>query len=524
MSGVPRIAVGGILHESNTFSPRLTGLDAFARGATRRDGEIEAEFGDAAHEVGGFLVGGREHGLRLVPTLVANAVPSGTVSDDAFEALTGELIARLRAAGRIDGVLLALHGAMVTQSYPDADAEILRRLRRALGADVPVVATHDAHANVAVEEVDLCSALVIYKEVPHVDQRDRGRQAAAIMARIVGEGLRPAQAIAKPPLLYNILFHDTTRPPMLPLVNELKRLEREDSRILAASAAVGYQYADVPQMGPSVVVVTDGDRGLAREEARRLAGLMRDHRHQMRIELPDAAEAVRRAIGTDRLLAVLVDLGDNIGGGSAGDGTALLAELLRQGASGFAVPIYDPGAVKQAFLGGVGSPFDGEVGGKSDDLHGDPVRVRARVKLLYDGKYTETAARHGGMRYLDQGATAVLEVSGATGQDPGFVLINSERHPPFSLGQLTSAGIHPEQLRVIVVKAAVAFRAAYEPIAGTIIPVDTQGLTAVDPRRFAYRRAKPDLLWTGPAIRGQDSVSAREPPDTPPGPDGSPAA
>lgn len=497
MSGAPRIAVGGILHESNTFCTRQTGLDAFNARATCRGDEIEAEFGDAAHEVGGFLAGAREHGLELVPTLVANATPSGTVTDEAFEALTDELIERVQGAGRIDGLLLALHGAMVAHSHPDADAEILRRLRRELGADLPIVVTHDAHANVAAEEAELCSALVIYKEVPHVDQRERGRQAARIMGRIVRDGLRPAQAIEKPPMLYNILFHDTNKPPMLPLAAELKRLEREDSRILAASAAVGYQYADVPQMGPSIVVVTDGDRGLARREARRLADLMWDHRQQMAIELPEAAEAVQQARRADRQPAVLVDLGDNIGGGSAGDGTVLLAELVEQGASAFAVPIYDPEAVDEAFRAGVGGSFDAEIGGKSDSLHGDPVRIQGRVKLLYDGKYVETAARHGGMRYLDQGPTAVLQIGNSSDPDASFVLLNSKRHPPFSLGQLTSAGIQPQQLRVIVVKAAVAFRAAYEPIAGTIIPVDTSGLTAVNPRRFTYTRARRELFVTG---------------------------
>ena len=497
MGGAARIAVGGILHESNTFCTRLTGLDAFSGRATCRGDEVEAEFGDAAHEVGGFCAGAREQGLELLPTLVAHATPSGTVADEAFEALTGELIERVQGAGRIDGLLLALHGAMVAQSHPDADAEILRRLRRELGADLPIVVTHDAHENVAVEEVELCSALVIYKEVPHVDQRERGRQAARIMGRIVRDGLRPAHAIEKPPMLYSILFHDTNKPPMLPLVAELKRLEREDSQILAASAAVGYQYADVPQMGPSIVVVTDGDRGLARQEARRLADLMWDHRQQMAIELPEAAEAAQRARRADRLPAVLVDLGDNIGGGSAGDGTVLLDELVKQGASAFAVPIYDPEAVDEAFRVGVGGSFDAEIGGKSDSLHGDPVRIQGWVKLLYDGKYVETEARHGGMRYLDQGPTAVLQIGNSSDPDASFVLLNSKRHPPFSLGQLTSAGIQPRQLRIIVVKAAVAFRAAYGPIAGTIIPVDTSGLTAVNPRRFTYTRARRGLFVTG---------------------------
>lgn len=490
----PRIAVAGILHESNTFADQSTALRNFEEGATRRGEEIEREFGDAAHEVGGFFQGAREFGLDLVPALVANAVPSGTVSAEAFDALTAELVERVASAGKIDGLLLALHGAMVSEQHADADAEVLRRLRRALGPDLPIVVTHDAHANVAPEEVELSTALVIYKEVPHVDQRERGVQAASIMARILRDGVRPVQAIEKPPLFYNILFHNTTRPPMRPLVDELKRMERDDPRMLAASAAVGYQYADVPQMGPSIVVVADGDEGLARSEAGRLADLMYEHRLQMALDLPDASEAVRRAAAADRGPIVLVDLGDNIGGGSAGDGTTLLTELIAQGANDFVVPLYDPGAAAEAFRAGVGGRFAFEVGGKTDALHGAPVPIEGTVRLLCDGKYVETAARHGGMRFHDQGATAVVELDAEDRREPGRVLLNSKRHPPFSLGQLTSAGVQPEARKILVVKAAVAFRAAYEPIAAEIIEVDTPGLTAVNPDRFEYKRARRDLL------------------------------
>lgn len=498
MAAAPRIAIAGILHESNTFSSTLTRRKAFERGATCRGPEIERVFGRASHEVGGFLAGARDHRFEAIPTLVANATPSGPVSERAFESLTAELLLRLRRAGPLDGVLLALHGAMVAESHAAADLEALRRVRSALGPEVPVVVTHDAHANVAPETVRLCSALVLYKEVPHTDQFQTGRRAASIMSRILAEGLRPAQAIAKPPMLYNILFHDTSRPPMLPLVQELKRLEREDERILAASAAVGFQYADVPQMGPSIVVVTDGDQDLARHEARRLAARMWAHRRSMRKDLPGPREAVRIGTKATRRPAVLVDLGDNIGGGSPGDGTALLRELLRQGAAGFVVAIFDPRSAGDAFDAGVGARFDCEVGGSPESLQGEPCRVRGRVKLVYDGRYTEEAARHGGLRHLDQGPTAVIEAEVPGSGGSGLVLLTSRRHPPFSLGQLTSAGIDPAQQRILVVKAAVAFRAAYEPVAGSIVLVDTPGLTAVNPGRFRYRRLPPGLYRTGP--------------------------
>ncbi len=223
----PRIAVGGILHESNTFSSDLTDLDDFRGRSLRRGTEIRDEYATSQHEIGGYIEGAQAHGLDLVFTIVGNATPAGPVTDRAFDTLTSELIEHLRRAGPLDGLLLALHGAMVVESHPDGDAEVLRRLRLALGHELPIVVTHDAHANVAPVEIELSTALVLYKEVPHVDQRERGMHAAEIMAKIVNEGVRPAQAIEKPPLLYNILFHNTNREPMLPLVQEAQRLEQE---------------------------------------------------------------------------------------------------------------------------------------------------------------------------------------------------------------------------------------------------------------------------------------------------------
>ena len=311
---------------------------------------------------------------------------------------------------------------------------MLRRLREALGNELPIVVTHDAHANVAPVEIELATALVIYKEVPHVDQRERGLHAARIMDAIVNKGAKPTMAIEKPPMLYNILYHNTKREPMLPLVTEARRLERDNPKILGVSVPVGYQYADTPQMGPSVVVVTDNDPELARREAKRLADMMYEHRHVMQLDLPDSAEAVRRAMAEEKGPVVLVEMGDNIGGGSAGDSTFILSELVQQKAQGWVVAMWDPEAVEVAVKAGIGGSFDMPVGGKLDKLHGEPVQIRGTVKLIYDGEYVEPAVRHGGRRYLDQGLTAVIHAQGSTPDEPNVVILNSKRHTPLQPG------------------------------------------------------------------------------------------
>ncbi len=501
-----RIAMGGIMHESNTFSATLTNLAAFQ---IQRDADIIQWWQETHHEVGGFIEGASKFGYELFPTLMAMATPSGPVTSEAFEALTDELIDRLTGASSLDGLLLALHGAMVSEEHPDGDGEVVRRLRAALGKDFPIVVTHDLHANVSEQIVNESTALVIYKTYPHVDHRERGLQAAEIIAGLVRGEIKPVQALSKPAMLLNIVRQNTNVEPIRSIMQAARALELSP-KVLAASVALGYQYADVYEIGPTVVVVTDRDLALAKREARRLSDMLWNIREQLTFNLPDAAEAVWQAKHSEELPVVLVEMGDNIGGGSAGDSTFILDELLRQKAEGWVVVLADPQAAQECVQAGVGASLTLRVGGKKDNLHGDPVEVSGRVKCLHDGQFQESEPRHGGQRYYDQGLTAVLEIptskSGGQPSDCSSLLVlTTHRQVPFSLHQLLSVGIQPQQQKILVVKAAIAFRAAYEPIAGRIIEVDTPGLTAVNPARFPYKHVRRPLWGLGEEGGGRGS-------------------
>jgi len=238
-------------------------------------------------------------------------------------------------------------------------------------------------------------------------------------------------------------------------------------------------------MGPSIVVVANCERYGAHREADRLAEELWEARTQFAARLPDAPRAVTLALEAERRPVILVDTGDNVGGGSAADGTILLAEMLRQEATDGVVCLYAPEEVRQCAASGLGAEVRLRVGGKIDRLHGEPVEITARVRVLHDGTYVEPKIRHGGKRTNYMGLTALVEAPGRN-----LLVLTSQRHPPFSLGQLTCLGIQPEQQRILVVKAAIAYKAAYAPIAGMIIEVDTPGLTAVNPERFAYRHIR----------------------------------
>jgi microcystin degradation protein MlrC len=496
----PRIAVAGISHESNSFNPAKTGPAEFRRVSFPPGEKALKELAQRNDMLAGYAEGALRHGLDLYPTVIASATPKGPVTDQAFNALMVEILEQLKKAPKLDGLLLENHGAMVVESYPQGDAEMVRRLREALGPAFPIVVTHDFHANVSPEIVRDSTVLITYKENPHIDTKERGIQAARIMAGIVSGKVKPVQVVARPEMLYNIVYQYTRREPLLPIVQESRRLE-QDPKILAVSVSAGYQYADSPAMGASVTVVTDNDQALARREADRLAQMLWNTRDKLALNLPDPAEAVRQAMGAEKFPVALMDMGDNIGGGSAGDSTFILSELLRQKAQGWVVAIADREAVQAAMRSGIGGMFEQAVGGKTDRLHGDPVRVRGRVKSLHDGKFIETEVRHGGGRYHDQGFTAVIEVEGSTPDLANILMLTSERGSPNSLHQLISCGIYPERQRILVAKGAIAPRAAYEPIAARIIEVDSPGSTAVNPARFTYTRVRRPLFGLDPSTK-----------------------
>src|SRR5437763_2121850 len=384
-----RIGIAGFMHESNTFNPLRTDRAAFAAQSLTYGPALLEEWGDAHHEGGAFIESARPLDFEPLPLQMAWATPAGPVTDDVFDEIVGRLIDALRRE-RPDGLLLSLHGAMVAESHQDADGEVLTRLRDAVGRDLPIVVTLDLHGNLSERLIAQSTAAIAYRTNPHVDQRECGRRAASLLVRHLKGEVRLCQALAKPPLLVNIMVQDTSKEPLRSFMEEARAREVHPG-VLAVSLLPGFAYADVPQMGPSIVVVTDGDAALARREADELSARLWDARERLNAALPDAATAVSQALKMERTPVVLVDTGDNVGGGSAADGTVLLAELLRQGATDAVVCLFAPEEVKHCAAAGIGAEVTLTVGGKIDRRHGEPLTLNGRVKLLHDGTYVEPA-------------------------------------------------------------------------------------------------------------------------------------
>jgi microcystin degradation protein MlrC len=478
-----RVGIIALLQESNTFLAEPTRLEHFEREVLLTGEAVRRHFAGAPHEVGGFLDGLAAHGLEAVPLFAARALPFGIIVAADFARLVEMLLAELDRAGPLDGLLVAPHGATVSAAELDADGHWLQRVRDRVGPRLPVVGTLDPHGNLSPRMVAACAALTAYRTNPHLDQRDRGLEAAALLGRTLRGEIRPVMAAAFPPLAINIERQQTEESPCRELYALAEDIRRRPG-VLSASVMLGFPYADVAEMGSSVLVVADGDAALARRYADELAGWLWQHR----------AEFVGHLLGMDAVVAeaarlpapvCLLDMGDNVGGGSPGDATWLAHALAASGLRPAAVCLADPAAVEAAAAAGEGQRLPLCVGGRSGVEHGAPLADTFTVQRLSDGRFREAEARHGGFTEFDQGRTALLE------SDSGLTLVvTSRRVPPFSLGQLTSAGVDPAALRVVAAKGVHAPLAAYRPVCRSFLRVDTPGATTADLTRLPYRRRR----------------------------------
>jgi microcystin degradation protein MlrC len=330
--------------------------------------------------------------------------------------------------------------------------------------------------------------VTFYRENPHVDARERARECAEIVHRTVTGEVRPVMALETPPLVINIVKQHTGSEPLKSLMAECEEIIGRPG-MLSASVIQGYPYADVPEMGMSFLAVADGDAALAREVARGLARRAWEMREQFVGDTPAPREALEHAVNAPRGPVVLMDVGDNIGGGSTADSTFLLAEAQRMGVRGYLQTLYDPGAVQACVAAGVGRELTLRVGAKTDDRHGRPVEVTGRVRVLADGKFEELTPIHGGGRFFDQGLTAVLDTT-----DGQTLVLTSRRAGNTSIQQMYSVGVQPERYKVVVAKGVQSPRPAYEPIAAEIVLVNTPGVTTSDLSTFAYRHRRRPLF------------------------------
>lgn len=485
-----RVAIGGLFHETNSLVAEQTSLTDF-HDYQFAEGEGLFDFRTTRSEIGGFLAGCEEHGWTPVPTLYAAAVPGGLVDHSAYDALAGELVERtIGSSGPPDGVLVTLHGAMATTRDPDADGEMIRRLADVLGPEVPMVLTVDFHANTSDSMSRNVDALIGYDTYPHVDMYERGREAATVLASIVdGKDRRRRTTVhRKLPIITPPQVQYSDVEPVRSVMAAAH--EWESKADVVVSVTPGFPYAYAPCLGLSVVA-SSPDAALAAEVCEAISAEVEARETDFAFSALSVEEAVDRALRATDLPVVLVDSADNVGGGGPGDGTAVLQEWMERGGSGLVIALTDPSSVAKAVAAGVGSEVRLDVGAHIDNRHGDPVALTGRVRLIGDGRYVHRGSYNTGIT-VNMGRSVVIESHGNT------IALSERRVMPFDAQQLLSIGISPQYCRAIVVKSAVAWRAAYGEYAREVIEVDAPGVCTANLYRLGYSDEQRSMIRPRP--------------------------
>lgn len=461
-----RVVVGGICHETSTFTPVPTTLESYEQRFLLRGQEILKVMRGTNTTIGGYIEGAERYGFELIPTLLAESHTSAPTPRPLFDALVGELLAGIEAAGPIDGVLLELHGSMCAgdldspDGVPDAEGFVLEKIRQLVGPRVPILAELDIHSNVTPLMVQKADVLIGRESYPEIDMAERARECAGVLACIWNDGLRPTMALHQIPMVWG-MNQVTAHSPMKEALAELHRIEAEPD-VVCGSIATCYFVADVPDMGASVYVVTDNDQAAAQRYADELGTWCYDRRADWHFSIPPTHVALAEAKTVGRYPVILADIRDNTGGGSPGDSTGMLRAFIEAGLKDACVlNITDPDAVRQCRAGGVGAMLTLDVGGKSSPLQGEPVRMAARVVALSDGKFCYDGPMFAGLE-SNLGPSAHIEQNGI------HVLLTTLREQPFDTAFARTLGLDPRQMRFIGVKSAAHFRAGFESWAGAI--------------------------------------------------------
>jgi microcystin degradation protein MlrC len=478
-----RVLIAEFMHETNTFSVQLTGEEAFQAHGVYLGNEIPQAFRSSRTSMGAAFEAADRFGWNLVHPLVTGANPSGRVTDSAFELFAGHI---LNACDGVDGVLLHLHGAMATESSDDGEGELLARLRKRLGADIPIVAVLDLHATLTQMMADNANALISYRTYPHIDQYERTWQAAELLEKAMAGEIRPRVAVARRPILYALDGGRTTSPPFKELLRRGDAIEAA-GEALVVSVQAGFSSADVHDIGPSVAVTAD-DRGKAQAIAEELMDYAWEQRRFSSISFTPLAEAMARAKAGEALGGkplLISDYSDNPGSGAYGDATSLLRAVLAAKLRnvGFHA-ICDPQAALAAQAAGVGKTVRLALGGKVDpSTGGGPLELDAHVVALTDGRFICYGPMAGGV-WRNYGLSALLRV------DDVEIIVITHNGQATDLAQFTSLGVDPTRKSTLIVKSMQHFRAAFEPVAREVLEVDTGALSTRNFKERPYRNVR----------------------------------
>ena len=395
-----RVGLLLFMQETNSFNPVITTTKHFDQFGIATGAEVLSRFGDT-NEIGGFVEGlrkargddAKQCTAEAVGVFHAKAWSGGSLAASAREHLVDSITQEISRARRLDALLVALHGALVSEDEDDVEGYVLETIRRIVGRPMPIVVTLDPHALLTARMIEHADVLVPYHTAPHVDQHETGLRAAAALQR-VWAGANPAHAAVKLPMIMQAESQDTRSGALGAIFSRLRALE-EEGDVLSAGVYMTQAWLDVPQLGWSAMVTTDGDPDRARQAARELAGSCWAVRNAGQVEFSTAPDSIDRALGVPGRPVIIADGADSTNSGACGDSTHLLREMIgRSIPHGALTFMVDAEAVQSAVRAGVGGDFACAVGGRRDRAFSKPLQVAGTVVSVRPRR-SQLSGRHG---------------------------------------------------------------------------------------------------------------------------------
>jgi microcystin degradation protein MlrC len=485
-----RLLIAMMKHETNTFSPVPTPLARFGHGPGPLYGEAAMRaYRGTGTGLGAYLDLAAREGAEIVLPVAAGASPSAPVEDAAYAEITDRICAAA-AEGGFDGIMLDLHGAMVTQSLEDGEGQFLKRLR-AIDPVTPIAVSLDMHANLYDEIIANATVVTGYRTYPHIDTYQTAWLAGEILLRAIRGEVRPVMAWGNVPMLPHVMRQGTDDHPNKELQHRCTAMSAEGA--LAASLFTGFPHADITNAGLSAVVVTDGDRELAERLRDELLDRAWVEREAFVYKIEPLKDSVARARAMPSPIPgegpiVLLDHYDNCASGGTMDTIAVLAEILRQGLEDVAVfAIFDPEAVQQAIAAGIGARVTLSIGGKiampAIPAESPPLTVTGTIKTISDGRYKNRGPMARGVQ-MEMGPSVVLDIGAAE------IVLISRHVEPSDLNCLLSLGIDPMQKRYVMLKSRIHWRAGLGKLAKAVVDCAGVGVCTSDYGQLDFKKVR----------------------------------
>ncbi len=489
-----RIGVASFSHETCTFCPKPTTIEDFEAGGVSYNEDVIEEVRGIPTYINGFLIAADEHDdVELVGILSASKSRGGSsgswLTEKCFDKYSYGIANGLKEKGPFDGVLLALHGAMAAGGHLKPEAEIVSRCREAVGPEVPIMVTLDLHANEDHELTDAADGVFILKTYPHVDSENIGYTAAKCLIKTIKGKFNPTMGIKKPRVMTPSVYQGTGESPAKDIMDRAKMWEEKEKDCYSVSVAFGFAYADVPDVGATVITVTNDNQELANKIAKDVSDYIWSLREPFAgKKLPKTEEAVDKAIKLSKegkTPVIIADHSDRMG-----DSTWVLEELIEKGASDFCIAtISDEKSIKLIQeKASQGEHISFKVGGHSGPYAGEPVLIEGKVTYLGECEFTLTGPMSKGAK-RNLGLTAVLSFG-----DNNHVILTPTLHQVLDDAIFPAVGLDLEELKIVAIKSRVHFRAYYNDRAGSIVVVDAPGLGPADLSQHDYKNI-PDNIY-----------------------------